>query len=83
MIKSNFEKLRHEKIQLEKRKLPLRTIADETGLSLGTIQRLNKGSQGRFYLSTLDKLCCYFGVGSISDLIEYTSDVSKAANPDA
>lgn len=74
MIKSHFEELRQKKASLEERKLPLRIIASEANLSLGTVQRLKKGTQGRVYFSTLNALCCYFGVQNISDLIEYIPD---------
>jgi DNA-binding Xre family transcriptional regulator len=71
MIKSKFEKLRREKSARENRDLPMRVIAAETGLALGTVQRLNKGDMERVYLSTLDKLCGYFKVKEIGELIEY------------
>ncbi|HEY0074975.1 MAG TPA: helix-turn-helix transcriptional regulator [Abditibacteriaceae bacterium] len=61
MIKSNFEDLRRKKAFEEKRKLTLRTIADETGLSLGTVHRVSSGEIEKVYLSTIDTLCAYFG----------------------
>jgi len=76
MIKSHFEELRQKKATAEQRKLPIRTIATETGLAPGTVQRIKQGTHGRVYFSTLDALCCYFGVNSISELIEYSPDGS-------
>ena len=77
MIKSHFEELCQKKARIEKRNLPIRTIARETGLSPGTIQRLNSGQIERVYGNTLDVLCCYFGVSSISELIEYVPSSSS------
>lgn len=74
MITSHFEELRQKKARVENRKLPVRMIATETGLAPGTIQRLKNGSIERVYCKTLDTLCCYFGVSSINELIEYTPD---------
>ena len=74
MIKSHFDELRQKKAILEERKLPLRIVALEAGLSLGTVQRIKKGAEGRVYFSTLNALCSYFGVQNMSDLIEYVPD---------
>ena len=71
MIRSRFDRLRREKSARENRDLPLRTLAEETGLALGTVQRINKGDIERVYLSTLDTLCTYFGINDIGELIEY------------
>lgn len=71
MIRSNFDKLRRRKAFQENRNLPLRAIAQETGLSLGTIQRVSSGSMERINMSTLDALCGYFDVATIAELIEY------------
>lgn len=71
MIKTKFDDLIRRKEYEEKRDLPLRTIAAETGLAIGTVQRLRKGDTSRVYLSTLDTLCGYFGVEAIGDVLEY------------
>ena len=71
MIKSKFDRLRREKSARENRDLPLRKIAEETGLALGTVARLNQGKMERVYLSTLDTLCDYFTLKEIGELIEY------------
>ncbi len=71
MIKSQFEDLRRKKALKERRDLSLRTIAKETGLALNTVQRVNNGNIDKVYLSTLNTLCAYFKVNSISELVEF------------
>ena len=72
MIHSRFEDLRRAKAWREKRDLPLRLIAQETGLSVNAIQRIRNSTVERIQLTTLEALCRYFAVKSISELIEYT-----------
>lgn len=74
MFRSNFETLRRKKEYEENRDLTLRQIAADSGLSLGTIQRVKKGEMDRIYLSTLDALCRYFKVKNVGELIEYISE---------
>ena|SRR6185437_13178815 len=74
MIRSYFEDLRRHKAYQEKRDLPIRTISQETGLSQGAILRLKNANFERVHLSTLERLCHYFGVKSFCDLIEYVPD---------
>ncbi|MBE7462684.1 MAG: helix-turn-helix transcriptional regulator [Planctomycetes bacterium] len=74
MIRSSFDDLRRHKAYRERRDLPIRTIAKETGLSQGALIRLKNCKFERVYLSTLEKLCRYFEVESLSDLIEYVPD---------
>lgn len=82
MIRSFFEDLRRHKAYQERRNLPIRTISEETGLSQGAILRLKNGSFERVSLSTLERLCRYFGVESLSDLIEYIPDRKREFQPD-
>ena len=74
MMLSHFEDLRRLKAFRERRDLPIRTISEETGLSQGTILRVKNLKMERVYLSTLETLCRYFGVQSISELMEYVPD---------
>ena len=74
MIRSHFQDLRRKKALEERRDISLRTVAKETGLALGTVQRVNSGHIDKVYLSTLETLCRYFGVQSISELIEYVAE---------
>ena len=71
MIRSHFDDLRRHKEYRERRDLPIRVIAEETGLSQGAILRVKNVKMERVYLSTLETLCRYFGVKSLCDLIEY------------
>jgi len=77
MLISHFEDLRRLKAFREKRDLPIRTIAEETGLSQGTILRVKNIKMARVYFSTLETLCRYFAVQSISELIEYAPNGSQ------
>jgi DNA-binding Xre family transcriptional regulator len=74
MIETNFQDLRRKKSFEEKRDLPLRTIAAETGLALATVHRFSSGKIDGVRLDTLDKLCRYFGVRSVADLIEFRAN---------
>jgi len=81
LIASHFEDLRRRKEYIERRDLPIRKISEETGLSQGAILRVKNATMERISLSTLETLCRYFEVKSLSDLIEYVPDVNliKAA----
>jgi DNA-binding Xre family transcriptional regulator len=71
MMRSHFEDLRRLKAFRERRDLPIRTIAQETGLSQGAILRVKNLKMERVYLSTLETLCRYFEVKSLAELMEY------------
>ena len=71
MIRSKIDDLVRGKEYREKRRLSLATIAKETGLAIGTVQKLRNGDVSRVYLSTLDTLCRYFDVDQIGDVLEY------------
>jgi DNA-binding Xre family transcriptional regulator len=73
-MRSHFEQLRRRKAYVEQRNLPIRTISEETGLSQGAILRVKNLKMERVYLSTLERLCRYFDVKSLSELIEYVRD---------
>ena len=70
MLRSHFEDLRRHKAFRERRDLPIRIIAEETGLSQGAILRVKNVNMERISLSTLERLCSYFDVKSLCDLIE-------------
>ncbi len=74
MILSHFENLRRHKEYVEQRDLTIRKISDETRLSQGAILRVKNATMARVSLSTLEKLCHYFQVNSLSDLIEYVPE---------
>lgn len=71
MIRTHFETLWHKREQLEGRKLSIRQIAKEAGVSPNTIQRMRKSEIDRVYISTLDKFCRYFRLQHVGELIEY------------
>ncbi len=81
MLRSYFQDLRRRKEYEEKRDLPIRTIAEETGLSQGAILRVKNLKMDRVYLSTLETLCRYFGVQSLSELIEYVPEKGTSKPP--
>jgi DNA-binding Xre family transcriptional regulator len=82
MIRSFFEDLRRHKAYQERRNLPIRIISEETGLSQGAILRLKNGNFARVSLSTLERLCRYFGVQSLSELIEFIPDEKQESTAD-
>lgn len=81
MIRSHFEDLRRHKEFRERRDLPIRKLAEETGLSQGAILRVKNATMERISLSTLENLCRYFGVSSLCDLIEYEPDETSPDGP--
>ena len=79
MIRSHFEDLRRRKEFHEHRDLSIRTIAEETRLSQGAILRVKNLTMERISLSTLERLCRFFNVQSLSELIEYVPDDAPEA----
>lgn len=73
MIRSRLSVLLAEKGHREKRKLTYRTVASETGLSLGVLVRMNADKLSRVEADTLDGLCDYLDCG-LCDLIERVSE---------
>ncbi len=72
MIQSRLPELKLAKERELGRKLPYRTLAEETGLAIGTLQRLmeTSGEIERIDGNTLSRLCDYFGV-SLGELLVY------------
>lgn len=79
MIQSHFEDLRRGKEFRERRDLSVRAIAEETGLSQGAILRVKNATMERVSLSTLERLCRYFGVASLCELIDYVPNEAEEA----
>lgn len=75
MIISKVPELRFEKERREKRKLPIRVISEETGLSAGAIHRLLQEDVERVDTATLNTLCGYFECG-VGDLLQYVKEGS-------
>lgn len=78
MIRTRLPELRRKKEYEERRRLPLRVLSAETGLAVNTLQRFLRGDLERVSLATLDRLCRYFDVASIADLIEFVPDEAGA-----
>ena len=76
-MRSNMYLLMGAKGQREKRRITLRTVADETGISYYTINAIATEKIQLYPKDVLAKLCTYFGV-SIGDLLALT-DVPDAA----
>lgn len=74
MIRSRFEVLRAEKAFREARKITLRVIATETGLSIGTVHRFSNNQLDKVYFGTILKICEYFNVKSLDEMFEYSND---------
>jgi putative transcriptional regulator len=79
MIRSKLKRLRLEKEEKEGRKLTLRVIADETGLAVGTVQKLMVSRFDRIEVPTIEALCTYFECG-IGDLLEFIPEKKEAGN---
>lgn len=64
---------------LTERKVNITKVAEDTGISRGTLQRLKTMDERELYiqLENLMKLCDYFGC-KLSELIEYEPDNKKA-----
>lgn len=74
MLVSKFNDLRRRKAAIENRDISTRTVAAETGLSPTTIQRASGKNIKNLHVHTLEKLCAYFQVKSIAELLEYVPD---------
>lgn len=61
---------------LEKRGISQIGLAQETGLSPGTVGKLARGEFTRIDENTVITLCKYFDLNSISDLIEIEREAS-------
>lgn len=86
MLVSKFNDLRRRKGLQEGRDISTRAVATETGLSLTTVQRASGKNIQNLHVHTLEKLCAYFEVKSLSELVEYVPDKPEppaAAQTDA
>lgn len=76
MIRLRFSILRAEKELDEGRKLTLRTIEDETGISLRALLPISQGKVTMFRFETINTLCKYFNC-TTCELLEYVPDVAE------
>ena len=70
MIRSHFEELRRAKGRREGRRITYAVIAQATGLSHGTLSRLNNGTFNAVEVGTMEALCRFFEC-RLGDLLEY------------
>ena len=59
---------------MEKRGLDQKSLASATGLSSTTVNRLYKNRFDRIDVSTVVKLCDFFGLASVNQLIDIESE---------
>lgn len=70
VVSNRFKELLAEKERKEGRKLPYRTIREETGISLTTLVRWANNEVVSFDKKVLEALCKFFG-GTPGDLLVY------------
>lgn len=68
IVKSNLSVLAAQKGQREGRRITLRTVADETGISRYTIYAFADNSIKQYPKDVIERLCTYF-VCSVGDLL--------------
>jgi transcriptional regulator with XRE-family HTH domain len=64
---------------MEKQGITQLALAEATGLSPATIGKLARNQVSRFDENTVKALCKFFGLGSISDLLEIEWEKSDRA----
>lgn len=60
-MKSNLSILMGQKSQRDGRRITLRTVADETGLTKHTVYKIADNSIKEYPKMAIEKLCQYFG----------------------
>jgi putative transcriptional regulator len=60
-LKSNLSILMGQKSQRDGRRITLRTVADETGLTKHTVYKIADNSIKEYPKMAIEKLCQYFG----------------------
>ena len=70
VVKSNLRVLAAQKSQREGRRISLRTVADETGISRYAIYALDKNELHHFPKDVIERLCDYFGCEKLDDLLQ-------------
>ena len=77
-IKCNLKQLILEKSAGNGHRITYAEISEATGLSTTTITKLANNQSALVGISTLDRLCTYFGVG-IGALLTHTPDGARPA----
>lgn len=78
MIQNRLRVLVAEKSHRERRKITLRDLAKETDIPQSVLIKYNSQSVRRYDTETLNKLCQYFGVKDIGELLEYVEDTKTS-----
>ncbi len=74
VVRSNLRVLVAQKGQRERRRISLRTVADETGISYYTVTAIANDTISEYPKDVLASLCGYFDC-SIGDLLIVEDDV--------
>lgn len=71
-IKSNLQVLTAQKAQNEARRISLRTVSNETGLTRHTVYGIAQNTLKEYPRAAIEKLCVYFGcnVGDLFTMVE-------------
>ena len=77
-VRSNTLVLMAEKAQREQRRITLKRISDETGISYYTLTAIAHDTIREYPRSALSSLCSYFGC-DIGDLLTVVDSEEKAA----
>ena len=70
-MRSNLPLLLGQKSQRDGRRITLRTVAEETGLTKHTVYKIADNSIKEYPKSAIEKLCIYFGC-DIHELLTMT-----------
>jgi putative transcriptional regulator len=71
-MRSNLQVLTAQKAQNENRRISLRTVSDETGLTRHTVYGIAQNTLKEFPKEALEKLCTYFNcdVGDLFTVVD-------------
>lgn len=78
-MKSNLSILMGQKSQRDGRRITLRTVADETGLTKHTVYKIADNTIKEYPKLAIEKLCGYFGceLHELLTLVDAPSDKSE------
>jgi putative transcriptional regulator len=75
-LKSNLSILMGQKSQRDGRRITLRTVAEETGLTKHTVYKIADNSIKEYPKLAIEKLCLYFGC-ELHELLTLVDSPSK------
>ena len=78
-MKSNLSLLMGQKSQRDGRRITLRTVADETGLTKHTVYKIADNTIKEYPKFAIEKLCSYFGC-EIQDLLTLVDPPETSKN---